>query len=403
MLLPLRLLLLLLLVAVLGSSRCGEDGAEEIHWRARTRAWILVDLDEDVHTVADGGGETPSASGGSDMPADFKILPQISPSSAAFPTFSRLPPRRRDLLRLLPDQAPCLEASGSFSPGARMEKFNDRIYEKYIALKKREQERTADFQKLYNEMMGWVKDLHKEKEELCQKLLEEQDELKKSQTDFLDQIRVLPMYGNAIHVLLAPVNIREKDQEIFRLNLLLAEKTDKSNSTTTGSPNRTPDITLEKSNSSSVCKEDTTVKQQGEEGRELVKKLLFPTAVALRRKLERSLECTQSHTFTTGIGTNESSSAHMFPMLLELLESLVCMKISLNKETEEFSVSVSHEASGYSFTLTWLEQRNQWSYKVSSLGNLEKVAWDWMNQEIRLTMPMCRMLFQRISDVIPKD
>ncbi|TVU05198.1 hypothetical protein EJB05_48352, partial [Eragrostis curvula] len=71
---------------------------------------------------------------------------------------------------------------------------------------------------------------------------------------------------------------------------------------------------------------------------------IVPNAVALRRKLERSLECTQSHTFTTGIGGNESSSAHI-RMLLELLGSLVCMKISLNKETEEFSVSVSHEAS----------------------------------------------------------
>ncbi|TVU22629.1 hypothetical protein EJB05_32342 [Eragrostis curvula] len=282
-----------------------------------------------------------------------------------------------------------------------MEKFNDRIYEKYIALKKREQERTADFQKLYNEMMGWVKDLHKEKEELCQKLLEEQDELKKSQTDFLDQIRVLPMYGNAIHVLLAPVNIREKDQEIFRLNLLLAEKTDKSNSTTTGSPNRTPDITLENPTPAPSAKKTPQSNSRAKRAR--VSEEAFVPNGSSPEEEARELECTQSHTFTTGIGTNESSSAHMFPMLLELLESLVCMKISLNKETEEFSVSVSHEASGYSFTLTWLEQRNQWSYKVSSLGNLEKVAWDWMNQEIRLTMPMCRMLFQRISDVIPKD
>ena len=45
----------------------------------------------------------------------------------------------------------------------------------------------------------------------------------------------------------------------------------------------------------------------------------------------------------SGNGTNEMPSAHM---LCSLLQSLVRMKISVNDETEIFSISVSHEASG---------------------------------------------------------
>ena len=45
----------------------------------------------------------------------------------------------------------------------------------------------------------------------------------------------------------------------------------------------------------------------------------------------------------SGNGTKEIRGAHM---LCSLLQSLVRMKISVNDETEIFSISVSHEASG---------------------------------------------------------
>uniref|UniRef100_A0A0A9FK42 DUF7806 domain-containing protein n=1 Tax=Arundo donax TaxID=35708 RepID=A0A0A9FK42_ARUDO len=85
-----------------------------------------------------------------------------------------------------------------------------------------------------------------------------------------------------------------------------------------------------------------------------------------------------------------------------LLESLVRMKISLNKETEGFSISFSHEATGYSFTLTWLEQPGEWSYKVSDLGTLERVAVSWMKHDIRFSTNMCHVFLERISKILTK-
>lgn len=58
---------------------------------------------------------------------------------------------------------------------------------------------------------------------------------------------------------------------------------------------------------------------------------------------------------------------------------------------------------GYNFTLTWLEQPDggEWAYKYSSLGTLEKVALEWMKvQDVRFTMTMCPVFFQRISRLI---
>jgi hypothetical protein len=57
---------------------------------------------------------------------------------------------------------------------------------------------------------------------------------------------------------------------------------------------------------------------------------------------------------------------------------------------------------GYSFTLTWLEKPGEWSYKLSSLGTLERIAVNWMKQDIRFSMNMFRLFFERISNIITK-
>ena len=57
---------------------------------------------------------------------------------------------------------------------------------------------------------------------------------------------------------------------------------------------------------------------------------------------------------------------------------------------------------GYSFTLTWLENPGEWSYKLSSLGTLERIAVNWMKQDIRFSMNMCRLFFERISNILTK-
>ncbi|CAD6232002.1 unnamed protein product [Miscanthus lutarioriparius] len=263
-----------------------------------------------------------------------------------------------------------------------MERLDSKFHGKYTALKKRklldegmERKREAELKELYDAMKDWISDLNKNNAELNEKLVEKQDELEKTRQEFLEDIHT-------------------RDSEILRLKQLLDEKAEKSNSKATGLLGRTPESILE--NSTPMSPKRKTPLSHGK-----VKRVQLSENAPHSSPTEESqeLECSIRHMCISGNGTNEIRGAHM---LCSLLQSLVRMKISVNDETEIFSISVSHEASGYSFTLTWLEKSDEWSYKLSSLGTLERIAADWMRQDIRFSMNMCRMFFERISSIISK-
>lgn len=59
---------------------------------------------------------------------------------------------------------------------------------------------------------------------------------------------------------------------------------------------------------------------------------------------------------------------------------------------------------GYSFSLTWVKSKDgeefELLYRVLSLGTLERVALEWMMDEIMFSTSMCPIFFERISRVI---
>ncbi|XP_062208428.1 uncharacterized protein LOC133909898 isoform X2 [Phragmites australis] len=216
-----------------------------------------------------------------------------------------------------------------------MEKVHDMIYEKYNALKKRklvdevlEPKREAELKEFYDAMKEWVSDLQKEKEELYEKLGDKQDQLEKARMDYLEDIRA-------------------KDNEILRLKLLLAEKIDKNNSTATVSLNRTPEAIPE--NSTPILPAKKTPQSNSKAKRvRLSEKAILPCISS--EEEARKQECSRRHTCISGNGANECPSLHMLHLLLE---SLVRLKISLNNDTERFSVSVSHEATASENFTSW--------------------------------------------------
>ncbi|NP_001136861.1 uncharacterized protein LOC100217013 [Zea mays] len=263
-----------------------------------------------------------------------------------------------------------------------MERFDSKFHEKYTVLKKRklldeglERKREAELKELYDAMKDWVSELKKDNAELNDKLMEKQDELEKARQEFLEDILT-------------------RDTEILRLKQLLDEKAEKNNSTASGFHCLTPEAILE--NSTSMSPKRKTPLSHGKEKRVQLSENAPHSSPA---KESQELVCSRRRTCIRGNGTNEIRSAHMLRLLLQ---SLVRMKVSVNDESEIFSVSVSHEASGYSFTLTWLEKSDEWSYKLSSLGTLGRIAADWMRQDIRFSTKMCRMFVERISSIITK-
>jgi len=187
-----------------------------------------------------------------------------------------------------------------------------------------------------------------------------------------------------------------RDSEILRLKQLLDEKTEKNNSTATMYDHQTPEVIHE--NPTPMLPRRKTPESNFKAKRvQLSKSTVIPDSSLEEESQE--LQCSRRYTCTSGNEINECPSAHMFHLLLQ---SLVRMKVTVDDGTERFFVSVSHEATGYSFSLTWLENPGEWSYKLSSLGTLERIAVNWMKQDIRFSMNMCRLFLERISNIITK-
>ncbi|GAB2277053.1 hypothetical protein Dimus_011761 [Dionaea muscipula] len=88
----------------------------------------------------------------------------------------------------------------------------------------------------------------------------------------------------------------------------------------------------------------------------------------------------------------------------DLVEYLVGMKVSVVNQSEGLSLCIVHQASGYSFSLTWVDKASSGEtellYRVSSLGTFERVAPEWMRDVILFSMGMCPVFFSRVSRVI---
>ncbi|XP_031254295.1 uncharacterized protein LOC116112274 [Pistacia vera] len=87
-----------------------------------------------------------------------------------------------------------------------------------------------------------------------------------------------------------------------------------------------------------------------------------------------------------------------------LVEYLVGMKVSALSQTDGICISALHQSSGYSFSLTWVEnaagKESELLYRVVSLGTFERVAPEWMREVLMFSMSMCPIFFERIARVI---
>ncbi|XP_058199230.1 uncharacterized protein LOC131314538 isoform X1 [Rhododendron vialii] len=93
-------------------------------------------------------------------------------------------------------------------------------------------------------------------------------------------------------------------------------------------------------------------------------------------------------------------------MFHDLIEFLVSMKLSTIPRNDGRSISAVHQSSGYSFSLTFVNSKAgevELLYRVLSLGTFERVAPEWMKEEVlRFSTRMCPVFFQRVSHVIKR-
>ncbi|PIA48271.1 hypothetical protein AQUCO_01400690v1 [Aquilegia coerulea] len=91
-------------------------------------------------------------------------------------------------------------------------------------------------------------------------------------------------------------------------------------------------------------------------------------------------------------------------MLQTLVGSLTGLKLSFDKEAERLCLLAVHPSSGYSFSLKLLakaaEEDAELLYHVFSLGTIERVAFEWMKEDIIFSLSMFPDFLLRISKVL---
>ncbi|XP_019425364.1 PREDICTED: uncharacterized protein LOC109334194 [Lupinus angustifolius] len=79
-------------------------------------------------------------------------------------------------------------------------------------------------------------------------------------------------------------------------------------------------------------------------------------------------------------------------------------KLFSDHQTQQLCLSALHLSSGYSFSLTWIskapEKEAELLYHVLFLGTFERVASEWMREDIMFSPYMCPVFFERVSRVI---
>eukprot|EP00268_Persea_americana_P036630 TRINITY_DN3614_c0_g1_i4.p1 TRINITY_DN3614_c0_g1~~TRINITY_DN3614_c0_g1_i4.p1 ORF type:complete len:316 (+),score=58.87 TRINITY_DN3614_c0_g1_i4:414-1361(+) len=101
-------------------------------------------------------------------------------------------------------------------------------------------------------------------------------------------------------------------------------------------------------------------------------------------------------------GNCGSGICHTNCIFQTLVECLVGMKFSIVNHTEELCLSILHQSSGYTFSLTWVKNaagQDELLYHVLSLGTFERVAPEWMREDLMFSMSMCPIFFLRINEI----
>ncbi|CAJ1815128.1 unnamed protein product [Sphenostylis stenocarpa] len=104
-------------------------------------------------------------------------------------------------------------------------------------------------------------------------------------------------------------------------------------------------------------------------------------------------------------GIDLQESGHDYWLIHVLFEYALGMKLSIVSQSGQIFLSALHQSSGYSFSLSWISTstRNEEAellYHVISLGTFERVAPEWMREDIMFSPSMCPIFFERVTRVM---
>ncbi|WVZ05696.1 hypothetical protein V8G54_019042 [Vigna mungo] len=103
-------------------------------------------------------------------------------------------------------------------------------------------------------------------------------------------------------------------------------------------------------------------------------------------------------------GIDLQESGHDNWLIHVLFEYSLGMKLSIIDQSGQMCLSALHQSSGYAFSISWISKSPnnedaELLYRVISLGTFERVAPEWMREDIMFSPSMCPIFFERVSRV----
>ncbi|KAM0947859.1 hypothetical protein DsansV1_C07g0072091 [Dioscorea sansibarensis] len=294
-----------------------------------------------------------------------------------------------------------------------MEQLNAKLYAKYQNLKKRKGfEEEEWFQKLES-------DLRKSKlgtEDMIENLKNENNRLRAQMSSIQDQ------YDECQKLLFEErQKTRGMSNEIGRLQELLSQRNHHNDAALPSSPRTSPAVSSRHISDDSPRK---TVARTLPFGSPATRSGGAPNSSLTKKGRSSSsaqidLHCKEAATLYNNntkqpivpdccrgnlIHSNAAGKGYHSCVFQTFLEQIVGMEFSVVSQEQGLSLSVVHPLSGYTFSLSWIADEDgcegELMYRVSSLGTLERVALDWMKEDIVFSMRMCPVFFEKICRVI---
>ncbi|KAK7374160.1 hypothetical protein VNO80_07586 [Phaseolus coccineus] len=275
-----------------------------------------------------------------------------------------------------------------------MEILYSKLYDKYTKLKSK---KLSDLDNLNKEQEVKFVNYMSAAEELIEHLKSEKEEL-------LEQV-------NELRTELASLRAA-KNKEITDCQMLLVEEREKNEalSEEVGKllklhQDRTSDLNNKKANSNSSSVRMTRKRKRQNALEKEARFISFENEgnsvetckeTASDKLLER---CTKAND-QSGIDLLESG--HDSCLIHILFEYALGMKLSIIDQSGQMCLSVLHQSSGYSFSISWISKSSsnedaELLYHVISLGTFERVAPEWMREDIMFSPSMCPIFFERVS------
>ncbi|KAK4279956.1 hypothetical protein QN277_011649 [Acacia crassicarpa] len=290
-----------------------------------------------------------------------------------------------------------------------MEALYSKLYDKYSKLKAK---KLSEFDQINKSQEVKFMNFMSAADELMEHLKSENNQLHEKVNDLRSEVASIRLAKDkevADYQRLVMEASKKNDALIEEIGKFQKLHQDGNSGNLKQNNNKTDDEIRSMSNTSSIRKTRKRTRNDAskERDRSTPCRIVEENSVAQDSAAQNLCNETAIDELICGSGARDQSGVNLLErnwLVQALFEHVLGMKLSTDYQTERVCISALHQSSGYSFRLTWVSKapgdEAELLYHALSLGTFERVAPEWMREDIMFSTSMCPIFFERVSRVI---